>query len=668
MSFGAVGGLGTASARPPRSDGGPLIIASVPPYGNDGPRRRGRPPSPLGLPRLRGPPRFPTAVENSRSAARPVYHRRAHLRTSTRRSFPPMATARSTSRSSKDTYLGRVVAGRYRLEALLGEGGMGVVYRARHVLIDRVVALKLIRPDLRGETHLRAWMLREARAANRVDHAHIVEIHDVGETEEGELYLVMEYLTGTSLSSEIAKGQMPITRAVDILEQMTAALSRAHDLGVVHRDLKSDNIMLTTRGGRRDFVKILDFGLAALARDPRLAPKGAVFGTPEYMSPEQARGDDAVPTSDLYALGILFFEMTTGQLPFRSSDRDTLLEMQRSSPSPRPVTLRQDLPDTAERIILRLLEKDPRRRFRDGHHLSEQLKALQRTLPSTTWEVQQQAEPPAAAPPPPPAPTPGVVEWSRRAAYFARMVARAYPNGRAPADVQQAADQMWETAARASRLEGELASHQKKLEAIERRGRALRAEIGRKVEELAEEESRTLRDAAAERERVSSLQQRLGEANQRWEAAHQRAIQAAAGSDGQTMRAAFEEVGGMRSRAQTLQEIIQENQQRVQTKENAAADLRRQIDELRAQLQRYSDALENDLSAGRERIATRVREALGYEKTFAQASEVLMTHLADRPECSELIEELRTEEARFNRRAEQSQVAPAAPPDRLIKA
>jgi len=579
-----------------------------------------------------------------------------------------MATARSTSRSSKDTYLGRVVAGRYRLEALLGEGGMGVVYRARHVLIDRVVALKLIRPDLRGETHLRAWMLREARAANRVDHAHIVEIHDVGETEEGELYLVMEYLTGTSLSSEIAKGQMPITRAVDILEQMTAALSRAHDLGVVHRDLKSDNIMLTVRGGRRDFVKILDFGLAALARDPRLAPKGAVFGTPEYMSPEQARGDDAIPSSDLYALGILFFEMTTGQLPFRSSDRDTLLEMQRSSPSPRPATLRQDLPETAERIILRLLEKDPRRRFRDGHHLSEQLKALQRTLPSTTWEVQQQAEPPAAAPPPPPAPTPGVVEWSRRAAYFARMVARAYPNGRAPADVQQAADQLWETAARASRLEGELASHQKKLEAIERRGRALRAEIGRKVEELAEEESRTLRDASAERERVTSLQQRLGEANQRWETAHQRAIQAASGSDAQTMRAAFEEVGGMRSRAQTLQEIIQENQQRVQTKENAAADLRRQIDELRAQLQRYSDALENDLSAGRERIATRVREALGYEKSFTQASDVLMNHLEDRPECSELIEELKTEEARFNRRAEQSQVAPASPPDQLIKA
>jgi len=193
---------------------------------------------------------------------------------------------------------------------------MGIIYRARHVLIDRVVALKVIRPDLRGETHLRQWMLREARAANRVDHAHIVQIHDVGETENNELYLVMEYLVGVSLATICAKGPLPISRAVDILEQMCAALTRAHDLGVIHRDLKSDNVMLTVQGGRKDFVKILDFGLAALARDPRLAPKGAVFGTPEYMSPEQARGEDVDGRSDLYALGIVFYEMVTGAVPF----------------------------------------------------------------------------------------------------------------------------------------------------------------------------------------------------------------------------------------------------------------------------------------------------------------------------------------------------------------
>ena len=119
-----------------------------------------------------------------------------------------MGTA-TIRRSTNDPYLGKTVAGRYRLEARLGEGGMGIVYRARHVLIDRVVALKLIRPDLRSETHLRAWMLREARAANRVDHAHIVQIHDVGETDDGELYLVMEYLVGTALSSVCAKGALP---------------------------------------------------------------------------------------------------------------------------------------------------------------------------------------------------------------------------------------------------------------------------------------------------------------------------------------------------------------------------------------------------------------------------------------------------------------------------
>jgi eukaryotic-like serine/threonine-protein kinase len=523
---------------------------------------------------------------------------------------------------------------------------MGVVYRARHVLIDRVVALKLIRPDLRGETHLRAWMLREARAANRVDHAHIVEIHDVGETDEGELYLVMEYLVGTSLSSEIAKGQMPVSRAVDVIEQMCAALSRAHDLGVVHRDLKSDNIMLTVRGGRADYVKILDFGLAHLARDPRLAPKGAVFGTPEYMSPEQARGEDAQASSDLYALGILFFEMTTGQLPFKSSDRDTLLEMQRSAPAPRPRSLRKDMPDAAERIILRLLEKDSRRRFRDGHHLASELKALQRSLPQTAWDIRS-SETPAAPPPPPPAPTPGVVEWSRRAANLIRAVARAYPNGKAPDEIQQAVDRVWEVAACASRLEGELASHSRKLEAIERRGRALRAEIGRKVEELAGEESRALREAAAERDRASTIRSQRDEAEQRSHAATQRADQIAHETqDTATLRKVFEDLGAARAEVQALGAVIEDHDRRAAERESYAAGLRKQIDELKAQLQRYSEALENDLQAGRDRIATRVREALGYERSFTDASSLLVRHLQGRPECRELLESL-TEEVRL---------------------
>jgi serine/threonine-protein kinase len=544
---------------------------------------------------------------------------------------------RSAGTKSADPLIGKVVAGRYRLEARLGEGGMGVVYRARHVLIDRVVALKLIRPDLRGETHLRAWMLREARAANRVDHAHIIDIHDIGETEEGELYLVMEYLVGTALSAELARGPLPIARGVDILEQMCAALARAHDLGVVHRDLKSDNILLTQRGGRKDFVKILDFGLAAIARDPRLAPKGAVFGTPEYMSPEQARGEEATPQADLYALGVLFFEMLTGQLPFRSNDRETLLEMQRSSPPPRPRAIRPDAHPQGEAIALRLLEKDVRKRYRDAHHLQEELKALQRSLPTQAWDVDG-SDAPVAPPPPPPPQSAGVTEWAGRAALFSRMVSRAYSSGNAPAEVMTPLNALWDLAARANRLEGEVASHQRKLEALERRGRALRAEIGRKVEELAHEESRVMREASADGEDVEKVRVELGAAEKI--AAQARQLADAAARQGNFDPSVFERAGAAAATAQAKREQLGRYENKKAAREANARDLRRQIEELRGQLARYAEALEEDLAQGREKVAARTREGLAFEKAFSESSNTLLSLLRGKPECRDLVSEL----------------------------
>lgn len=550
-----------------------------------------------------------------------------------------MNTTQQRPAKPADPMLGRVVAGRYRLEARAGEGGMGVVYRARHVLIDRVVALKLIRPDLRGETHLRAWMLREARAANRVDHAHIIDIHDIGETEEGELYLVMEYLVGTSLSSELAKGPMTLSRGVDILEQMCAALARAHDLGVIHRDLKSDNILMTTRGGRKDFVKILDFGLAHLAMDPRLAPKGAVFGTPEYMSPEQARGEEAGPPSDLYALGVLFFEMLTGQLPFRSGDRETLLEMQRSSPPPKPTAIKPDILPAAEAIVLKLLEKERRKRFQDAHHLHEELKALQRALPSVPWEVGQLGEN-APPPPPPPPQSAGVIEWANRAGLFSRMVSRAYPGGNAPPDVSQAMAQVWDLASRATRLEGEVASHTRKLESLERRGRALRAEIGRKVEELAHEESRVLRELANEQGEANRLREALATAERAAMAARQQADQIAQTPPSAQWRVVFERAGAAQALVDARREALGERERKAGAKDGQVRDLRRQIEELRSQLSRYAEALEEDLASGREKVAARTREGLGFEKAFSDASQLLLTHLKGKAEARDLLQDL----------------------------
>jgi serine/threonine-protein kinase len=560
--------------------------------------------------------------------------------------------------------LGKVVAGRYRLEARLGEGGMGVVYRARHVLIERVVALKLIRPDLRGETHLRAWMLREARAANRVDHAHIIDIHDIGETEDGELYLVMEYLVGTALATELSRGPMPLSRGVDILEQMCAALARAHDLGVVHRDLKSDNILLTVRGGRKDFVKILDFGLAGLARDPRLAPKGAVFGTPEYMSPEQARGEDAGPQSDLYAMGVLFFEMLTGQLPFRSNDRETLLELQRTGHPPKPRTIRSDVNPAAEAITLRLLEKDVRKRFQDAHHLQEELKALQRSLPSQQWDVGGQQDAPAALPPPPPPQSPGVIEWASRAALFSRMVSRAYPSGNAPQDVVAAVGKAWDLAARANRLEGEVATHTRKLEALERRGRALRAEIGRKVEELAHEESRVLREGAAFQEEAEKVRAELGAAERNAQTAKTAADSAERA--GQFSRTVFERAGAADALITAKREWLQNREGKQSAREATARDLRRQIEELRAQLSRYAEALEEDLGSGREKVAARTREGLLFEKQFTEVTGTLITHLKGKPECRDLLLELSSSMSNANGGPSASRAAPHDPPSQKM--
>jgi DNA repair exonuclease SbcCD ATPase subunit len=291
------------------------------------------------------------------------------------------------------------------------------------------------------------------------------------------------------------------------------------------------------------------------------------------------------------------------KLPFRSSDRETLLEMQRSAPPPRPRSIKADVLPAAEAIVLKLLEKDRRRRFQDAHHLHEELKALQRSLPSTAWEVGSGGE--LAPPPPPPPPqSPGVIEWANRAAIFSRMVSRA---------------SAWDLAARATKLEGEVASHTRKLESLERRGRALRAEIGRKVEELAHEESRALRDAAAEQQEAARLREQLQIAERNAQLAKGQADQAAAGGQPAQLR---------------------EREQKASVKDAHARDLRRQIEELRAQLSRYAEALEEDLAQGREKVAVRTRDGLAFEKSFSEVSSALLGHLKAKPEARDLLQEL----------------------------
>lgn len=263
-----------------------------------------------------------------------------------------------------DPLIGRMV-GAYRIAAPIGRGGLATVYRARHEVVGRDVAVKILSASVSRSPTLRARFLREARAANRVRHPHVIDVADIGETEDGLAFLVMELLEGRTLAEEIAGGPIAPERALRIAAQAAAALGCAHDLGVVHRDVKPANVFVLRRDGGAPFIKLLDFGLANLRGEHRLTASGELFGTPAYMAPEQIDGDKPAPAVDLYALGCVLFEMLTGSIPFRGSTPATLDQHLRA-PAPRPSDRRAGLPAGIDALVASLLEKDPARRADAG--------------------------------------------------------------------------------------------------------------------------------------------------------------------------------------------------------------------------------------------------------------------------------------------------------------
>src|SRR5688500_7559323 len=271
-----------------------------------------------------------------------------------------------------DLLVGHTLDGRYRIESRLGAGGFGEVYLGRHLMLGSQVALKVLAGERARDATAAKRFVREARSAFRVDHAHCVRVTDLGAA-EGILYIVMEYLDGRTIGEELAAdGPMEPARAARIGAQVASALAHAHGLGPVHRDLKPDNVMLVSRDGDPDFVKVLDFGLArvvdehgdlagtAVSLSP-LTQDGLVFGTPEYMSPEQASGGEVGPPSDVYSLGALLYHMVTGAVPFQGTTfTDTLARQVREEPVP-PSQRRPDLASARgrERLRLECLAKPP---------------------------------------------------------------------------------------------------------------------------------------------------------------------------------------------------------------------------------------------------------------------------------------------------------------------
>jgi serine/threonine protein kinase len=276
-----------------------------------------------------------------------------------------------------DTLVGTILDGRYRLDSLIGTGGMGDVYRATHVHIDAEFAVKLLKPELvANQTALKRFRL-EAKAAGRIHHPNAVVVTDFGVTPERIVYLVMELVKGQSLRSVMLKeGKLDCRRTVNLVRQVCGAVDAAHHSGVIHRDLKPDNILIETVQDT-ERVKVLDFGIAKLKEaktDALLTQAGTIIGTPQYMSPEQCQGKHLDPSSDIYSIGIILYEMLTGEVPFKEEAALQVVYDQLHVP-PRPLReLAPHVPVQLEQVVMRALEKNPGQRQASAIQLSDELK------------------------------------------------------------------------------------------------------------------------------------------------------------------------------------------------------------------------------------------------------------------------------------------------------
>ena len=303
---------------------------------------------------------------------------------------------------SADPFIGReILNGQFRILQKIGTGGMGAVYKALQPAMNRMVGVKILHPKLTNRKDLVARFRREARAMSHLTHPNTVKVFLYGELDDGSLYIIMEFLDGKNMNQTVrAEGPMPMERGLPILIQVCGALEEAHRAGIIHRDLKPENIFLCQQGGMRDYAKVLDFGLAKVTeREMRpgsiiLTQEGMVFGTPEFMSPEQAQGKTLTPASDIYSLATILYEALTGKLPF---DCKSAMDFLSHHVSHKPIPLSQRVPGRTfppllDQIIARALAKKPDERF---HSAADFAAAMQAVLGGAT-ELPQTLSPPAA--------------------------------------------------------------------------------------------------------------------------------------------------------------------------------------------------------------------------------------------------------------------------------
>jgi eukaryotic-like serine/threonine-protein kinase len=550
----------------------------------------------------------------------------------------------------QDPRIGATVAGRYLIEEVIGEGGMATVYGARHKLVDRPCAVKIMNAGFANNEVIRERFRREAKAAQKLAHPNVIEIFDHGDTGDGAIYLVMERLEGQTLADVLQEGALPLERALPIAIQIARALARAHDLEVIHRDLKPENIFLSRLPDRPEageVVKLLDFGIARSLQDSRLTGSGEVFGTPQYMAPERITSIDAGPSADLYAIGVMLFEMLTGRLPFEANDVAAFFVKHMKEPPPSMHVHDPSLPEALDTLARELMAKDPKDRPVDAHRVHADLTLIAGKLgiriPSEPETVALSSQRPAKTLPPV-----AIDAWVRRTAVFEQMLQRAYPGVRPP-ELIVLLEEVRKLVTEVTELRNQSLLAQRRLEALETRGRDGRQRFGHAVDALGVDASRArdelkaaLAAAAALGLEIDSRRNRLLEAHKElilWEG------RSGFAKPYPELAVAYRTLANLVDGWYKLEVKHAGAEERVVGKRSEVTDLEYQIQALRDALAKAEEETEQERSDVEATVRTLGEKADGLETRLLDLATRFCAPLRTRPELGSLFSELEAEAA-----------------------
>lgn len=547
-----------------------------------------------------------------------------------------------------DPRIGTVLSGRYQIGPVLGEGGMATVYAATQKVTGKSIAVKVMHPMLASDPVVRERFRREAKNAQKLTHPNIIEIFDQGDTEDGTAFIAMERLHGAPLSATIGSRTMTLRRALHIMVQLARGIARAHDLDVVHRDIKPDNIFLTQREDGSDLVKILDFGIAKSRHDSRLTGQGELFGTPQYMAPERIKSAEVGPAADLYALGVVFYELLTGELPFDAPDIATFFVKHLRDAPPLPSAKNHEVPPELDALVIALLAKEPDQRPVDGHRIQttalEILAALSLDAPPSPETLSDSSNHPRLTL----EPRSGPDLWKRRVETLDEMLALAYGSAsEAPQELRDVLANVHELAARYDQVKYDHGEAQREVERAEQRGRDKRLQLGFAVDQLGQDASRAKEEAREAAAPIAEAREILRAYPTKMRALQKELMfwegRSALQEPSEDLAVAYAELATATRAWMQAKEAFRRLEAALAAKEARVSDIDFQIRELRAALGKAEQ--DADEERAREEVRVReldaTREAL--EAQLLAATQTFCMPLRKRQELTPLFRELESE-------------------------